>query len=74
MSFRANVALTDGELTDGRYQALEFDGTWQVIDRMTGLPAASAGRDFVELCTEDALEIAAELNRCEAEGSPSPLI
>jgi hypothetical protein len=74
MSYKANAALADGQLTDRRYQALEFDGKWQVIDRMTDLPAASAGRDFVELCKDDALEIAAELNRCEAEGSPSPLI
>jgi hypothetical protein len=56
------------------YQAQEFDGTWQVIDRVTALPATSAGRDFIELSKGDAVALAKELNRCETEGFPSPQI
>jgi hypothetical protein len=74
MSFKAHAAPACGDPAVGRYQAQEYDGTWQIIDSVTNLPAASAGRDFVKLCKSDAVDIATELNRCEAEGTTSPLI
>jgi hypothetical protein len=52
----------------------EPEGTWRILDTMTGLPAATNGRDLVGLQEIDALEIAAELNRCEESGCPSPLL
>ena len=58
-----------------RYDAVEDpDGTWQVIDLMTGLPAASNGRDFIQLRKADAEELSDELNRFERAGNQSPLI
>jgi hypothetical protein len=74
MSSNARAGAADRLLTEGRYQAQRLEETWRVIDRMTDLPAASNGRDLEELSKEDALEIAAELNRCEAAGSASPLL
>jgi hypothetical protein len=48
--------------------------TWSVIDTLSGLPAASIGRDFVALRKCDAKELAKEFNRCETEGLGSPLL
>ena len=48
--------------------------SWSVIDTLSGLPAASNGRDFVGLRKSDAKDIADELNRCESEGADSPLL
>ncbi|MCH4547493.1 MULTISPECIES: hypothetical protein [Rhizobium] len=45
-----------------------------IVDTFTDLPAASDGRDLVKLRKDDATEMAAELNRCEVEGSASPLV
>lgn len=57
-----------------RYEVvLELSG-WSVIDTLSGLPAASNGRDFVGLRKSDAKDIADELNRCESEGADSPLL
>ncbi len=74
MSSKARIGVPGRLPTDLRYEAQQSDGTWQIIDRMTDLPAASNGRDLVKLRRDDALEIADELNRCEAEGSRSPLL
>lgn len=41
----------------------ERTGVWTVIDEMTGLPAASDGRDLTGLSLEDARDIADVLNR-----------
>jgi hypothetical protein len=58
-----------------RYEvAADVDDTWQVIDTMTHLPAASNGREFVRLGKQDAEDLADELNTCEAEGRASPLV
>jgi hypothetical protein len=58
-----------------RYQALQdVDGSWQVIDTVTGLPAASNGRDLVKLLKRDAKELAEELESCERQGGASPLL
>ena len=60
---------------DVRYEATpDGDGTWRVLDLLTGLPSASNGRDFVELARKDAEDIAQELNTCERAGLPSPLL
>jgi hypothetical protein len=48
--------------------------TWQIVDCLTGLPAASNGRDLVQLSKTDAKDIADELNSCEEEGRPNPLL
>ena len=45
-----------------------------VADSFTDLPAASNGRELVKLRKDDAKYIAAELNRCDSEGSASPLL
>jgi hypothetical protein len=45
-----------------------------VADLFTDLPAASNGRDLVMLRKDDAKEMAADLNRCETEGSESALL
>ena len=68
MSFEAR-SRSRGQTSDVRYEArLDRDGTW-----ITDLPAASNGRDLVMLRKDDANEMAADLNRCETEGSQSPL-
>lgn len=60
---------------DRRYVASEGDGgAWQVVDTATGLPAATNGKDIVQLHQRDAEEIADELNRCDAEDGKSPLL
>jgi hypothetical protein len=67
-------SLTSGQI-DQRYVATEEQsGTWQIVDTATGLPAATNGREFVQLTARDAKEIAAELNACEAQGGKSPLL
>jgi len=73
MSFEAR-SRSRGQTSDVRYEArLDRDGTWMVADSFTDLPAASNGRDLVMLRKDDANEMAADLNRCETEGSQSPL-
>jgi hypothetical protein len=60
---------------DVRYEATpDADGAWRVVDLLTGMPAASNGRDFVRLARRDAEDIAQELNACERDGLPSPLL
>lgn len=58
-----------------RYQ-VTGDGSakWQVLDSITGLPAATNGRDLVQLDKRDAEDLADELNDCEGKGRPSPLL
>jgi hypothetical protein len=58
-----------------RYQAeADIEGTWRVTDCMTGLPAASNGKDLIRLAKQDAQDLARELNDSEREGRPSPLL
>lgn len=67
--------LKPGEDRKNRYHAeAEAGGTWRVTDLMTGLPAASNGRDLVRLSREDAEDIAHEPNDSERDGRPSPLL
>ncbi|OLP53719.1 hypothetical protein BJF92_06145 [Rhizobium rhizosphaerae] len=62
----------DGE---ARYEYREQgDGDWAVIDRLTGLPAATNGRDLSGLALEDARDIADVLNRSVTDGQRSPLL
>ena len=64
-----------GRADEKRYQvAVDAGDTWQVIDTMTNLSAASNGREFVQLGKKDAQDLADELNACEAEGRESPLV
>ncbi|MGZ2385096.1 hypothetical protein ACVIDN_006520 [Rhizobium brockwellii] len=44
------------------------------MDTLTGLPAATNGKDLVQLRKRDADEIAEELNSCERRGTASPLL
>lgn len=49
---------------DLRYEIRrEIDGSWTVLDNITGLPAASDGRDLTGLERADAQDIADVLNR-----------
>ncbi|KRB58274.1 hypothetical protein ASE04_28240 [Rhizobium sp. Root708] len=74
MSFEPR-SRSGGQISDTRYEPRqERGGTWMVADSFTDLPAASNGRDLVMLRKGDAKEMAAELNRCETEGSESPLL
>jgi hypothetical protein len=58
-----------------RYVATQNpNGKWMVVDDYTGLPAASDGREFVELIKTDALEIAEALNAYLIEGKQPPLV
>jgi hypothetical protein len=50
-----------GEMRYGVRQ--ERNGAWTVVDEVTGLPAASDGRDLTGLSLEDARDIADALNR-----------
>ncbi len=69
--FRSGAVSTE----DKRYVVMEEQaGTWQIIDSATGLPAATDGKEFVQLAASDAKDIADELNRCDAEGIESPLL
>lgn len=52
----------------------EPDGTWTVVDTITGLPAASDGRDLTGLEHDDARDIADALNRDYLAGRESPLV
>lgn len=71
--FRSGAVSTEHQ--DKRYVVMEEQaGTWQIIDSATGLPAATDGKEFVQLAASDAKDIADELNRCDAEGSESPLL
>jgi len=64
-----------GLADEKRYQVtVDAGDTWQVIDTMTNLPAASNGREFVRLGKKDAQYLADELNACGAEGRESPLV
>jgi len=59
---------------EARYEAIAGEDGWLVVDRLSGLPAASNGRDFIKLRKTDARDISDELNNCEREGKPSPLL
>lgn len=52
----------------------ERDGFWTVVDTLTGLPAASDGRDLTKLDRDDARDIASALNRDIAARKDSPLV
>ena len=70
---------TDGPsaVSDPRY-ACQPDtahfGRWTVTDTLTGLPAASDGRDFIDLGKSDAADIAEALNSYLSEGKDPPLV
>lgn len=60
---------------EARYEVREdVDETWQIVDTASGLPAATDGRDLVQLARIDADELAKELNECEDGGRESPLL
>jgi hypothetical protein len=60
--------------TSERYVVSEdHAGTWKIVDTTTGLPAATNGRDFVQLSKVDAKDLADELNECDAQGG-DPLV
>jgi hypothetical protein len=46
---------------------------WTIVDTLTGLPAASNGRDLMGLAKPDAQDIADELNQSVDQGR-DPLI
>lgn len=52
----------------------ERGGFWTVVDEMTGLPAASDGRDLTGLEKQDARDIADALNRDERSQRGSSLV
>ncbi|TCL90316.1 hypothetical protein C8J38_10832 [Rhizobium sp. PP-WC-2G-219] len=52
----------------------ERSGGWTVIDEVTGLPAASDGRDLTGLEREDARDIAEVLNRDDRSRRRSSLV
>lgn len=52
----------------------ETNGTWTVVDIITGLPAASDGRDLTGLERDDATDIADALNSDYLAGRESPLV
>jgi hypothetical protein len=67
----------DNALIDRRYQArrdMAHRGLWQVTDTLTGLPAASDGKDFVNLSRSDARDIADALETYLNEGKEPPLV
>ena len=62
-------------MTEPRYDLRqEKNGTWTVIDTITGVPAASDGRDLTGLDQEDARDIMEALNRDHLAGRKSPLV
>lgn len=68
-------ALKAPNSAEGRYQVrTDVDETWQIVDTLSGLPAATDGRDLVQLTRMDADEVAKELNECEEAGRESPLL
>lgn len=52
----------------------ERNGVWTVIDEVTGLPAASDGRDLTGLAQDDARDIADVLNRDDRSRRRSSLV
>lgn len=52
----------------------ERSGFWTVMDEVTGLPAASDGRDLTGLDREDARDIADVLNRDDRSRRRSLLV
>ena len=74
-NFFANNSEEVPQVDDRRYRAERVDdNSWRVIDQITGVVAASDGRDMAEMCEEDARDLANELNHCEEIGLPSPLL
>lgn len=70
-------AATDcGEpMQEKRYEIRqESNGCWTVMDMLTGLPAASDGRDLTGLGKDDASDIAYALNEDVARHRSSPLV
>ncbi|TAU52489.1 hypothetical protein ELI15_17285 [Rhizobium ruizarguesonis] len=66
---------TNPKPAEARYEVREdAEETWQIVDTANGLPAATNGRDLVQLVHKDAIELAKELNDCEQGGLESPLI
>lgn len=62
-------------MQEKRYEVRqETNGCWTVLDVLTGLPAASDGRDLTGLGKEDARDIAYALNEDEASHRDSPLV
>ena len=75
MSYRAVLSVgTRDSIEQPRYKISPGEEGWTVMDMLSGLPAASNGRDFIKLRKADAREISDELNNCEKEGAPSPLL
>lgn len=62
-------------MVEKRYEVRqERNGLWAVIDEVTGLPAASDGRDLTGLDREDARDIADVLNRDDRSKRRSSLV
>lgn len=60
--------------TSERYAvSKDHAGALKIVDTTTGLPAASNGRDFVQLSKVDAKELADGLNACDAQRNADPL-
>ncbi|WP_245292861.1 hypothetical protein [Pararhizobium arenae] len=77
LMYHRSVADTSGRLDmqDKRYKIRpETDGSWTVVDTLTGLPAASDGRDLMKLARDDAQDIADVLNEDGACNGKSPLV
>jgi hypothetical protein len=52
-----------------RYEVREdIKKTWKIIDTVSSLPAATNGRDLVQLARKDAIDLMRDLNECEERG------
>lgn len=71
-----DAAIDRGEpMQENRYEIRqESNGCWTVLDVLTGLPAASDGRDLTGLGKDDARDIAYALNEDVARHRDSPLV
>ncbi|MDQ0318932.1 hypothetical protein QO002_001070 [Pararhizobium capsulatum DSM 1112] len=67
--------LRQEQMQENRYEIQqERDGSWTVLDTLTGLPAASDGRDLTKLDQNDARDIADVLNEDALCHRDSPLV
>ena len=71
-----DAAIDRGEpMQEKRYEIRqESNGCWTVVNVLTGLPAASDGRDLTGLGKDDASDIAYALNEDVARHRDSPLV
>ncbi|KQV44575.1 hypothetical protein ASE37_04175 [Rhizobium sp. Root268] len=71
-----DAAIDRGEpMQEKRYEIRqESNGCWTVVDVLTGLPAASDGRDLTGLGKDDASDIAYALNEDVSRHRDSPLV